>query len=154
MGALFSFLGGSAFRMIWGEVSHWLTAKQEHAHEIERLKLQGQLDAEAHQRNLDSIKLQSELGVKMIQVQSDADLAKIDAGAFADAVSSVGKTTGIKLLDMWNGIIRPWLATMATFMVLIQFMQHGFVLTEWDKELVGAILGIYVADRSLARRGK
>jgi len=33
-------------------------------------------------------------------------------------------------------------------------MKNGFILSEWDKELVSAILGIYVADRSLGKRGK
>ena len=36
--ALFSFLGGSVFRMVWGEVSTWVTAKQDHAHENEKMK--------------------------------------------------------------------------------------------------------------------
>jgi hypothetical protein len=38
--------------------------------------------------------------------------------------------------------------------VVFEIMRNGFVLSDWDKELVGAILGIYVADRSLSRRGK
>ena len=39
--ALFSFLGGSVFRMIWGEVSSFIEKRQEHAQEIERMRLQG-----------------------------------------------------------------------------------------------------------------
>ena len=34
--ALVSFLGGSVFRMLWGEISAWLTKAQDHKHEIER----------------------------------------------------------------------------------------------------------------------
>lgn len=154
MSALISFFGGSVFRMVWGELSHWWTAKQEHSQEIERMRLQGELDAAAHGRNMEAIKVQAELGIKTIQVQAEADLSRLDAGAWAQAVSDVGKQTGIKLLDIWNGAIRPWLATLSTIMVMIQFAQHGFVLTEWDQQLVGAILGIYVADRSLKHRGK
>lgn len=154
MSALISFLGGSVFRMIWGEASAYFTKKQDHQHEVERMKIQGELDAAQHARNLESIKVQADLQVKVIEVQSKSDLDKIDVSAWATAVTDVGKQTGIKLIDIWNGIIRPWLATMATIMVLIQFVQHGFVMTDWDKELVGAILGIYVADRSLKNRGK
>lgn len=154
MSALISFLGGSVFRMIWGEVSAYLTKKQDHEHEIERMKLQGEADAAQHARNLEAIQVQAGLGVKTIQVQADADLGRIEAGAWAQAVSDVGKQTGIKLIDMWNGAIRPWLATMATVMIMFQFYQHGFVMSEWDKELIAAILGIYVADRSLKHRGK
>lgn len=152
--ALFSFFGGSVFRMIWGEVAAWFTAKQEHAQEIERMKVQGELDAAAHERNMAAIKLQSDLGIKTIEVQRDAALAETDATAWADAVASVGKSTGIKLLDIWNGIIRPLLATLAILAVVGEVAQHGFNLNDWDRELIGAILGIYVADRSLAKRGK
>lgn len=153
-GALLSFLGGNAFRLIFGEVVAFLNKKQDHALELERMKLQGQLDAAQHDRNLAAIKVQADLGVKTIQVQADADLARIDAGAWAEAVKAVGQQTGIRFLDIWNGSIRPLLATIAIAVVLFEIVRNGFVLSDWDRELVGAILGIYVADRSLARRGK
>lgn len=152
--ALFSFLGGSAFRLIFGEVSSFFTKKQDHAHEVERMKLQEEADAAQHARNIEAIKVQAELGVKTIQMQAEADVSRIDAGAWAQAVGDVGKKTGIKFLDIWNGSVRPLLATIAIIMLLIQFMQHGFVMTEWDKELVAGILGIYLADRQLSKRGK
>jgi len=152
--ALFSFLGGTAFRMIWGEISSWLTARQEHAHELARITLQEKVDAAAHLRNLESIRLQSELGVKTIQVQAEADLAKIKNAAWAGLVNSTTKVTGIRFLDIWNGAIRPWLATVAMAFILFEIMKNGWVLSDWDRELFGAILGIYVADRSLSKRGK
>lgn len=152
--ALLSFLGGNAFRLIFGEVVSFLNKKQEHALEIERMELQNKLDADQHSRNLETIRLQNDLGVKVIQVQRDADLDRIDAGAWAQAVADVGKTTGIKFLDIWNGSIRPGLATLAIVMIVLEIIALHLALTEWHRELFGAILGIYVADRSLARRGK
>jgi len=154
MSALISFLGGSAFRMIWGEVSSYFTRKQEHALEMERMKVQGDLEAAQHARNIESIRVQADLGVKTIQVQAEADLARTDAAAWADAVTAVGRSTGIKFLDIWNGSVRPLLATISIAVVLFEVMKNGFILSEWDKELVSAILGIYVADRSLGKRGK
>lgn len=154
MSALISFLGGSAFRMIWGEVSSYFTRKQEHALEIERMKVQGDLEAAQHARNLESIRVQADLGVKTIQVQAEADLARTDAAAWADAVAAVGRSTGIKFLDIWNGSVRPLLATIAIAVVLFEIIKNGFALSEWDRELVSAILGIYVADRTLGKRGK
>jgi hypothetical protein len=151
---ILSFLGGNAFRLIFGEIMAFINKKQDHALEIERMKMQGQLDAEQHARHQEAIRTQAELGVKVIQVQRDADLDRIDASAWAEAVASVGKQTGIKFLDIWNGSIRPLLATLAILVVVFEIMRNGFVLSDWDKELVGAILGIYVADRSLSRRGK
>lgn len=152
--ALFSFLGGSAFRMIWGEVSAWIKARQDHAHEIERLRLQGELEAAQHARNLEAIRAQAELGVKVIEAQREADVARAEADAWLDAVRSVGRQTGIKFVDTWNGVIRPGLATIAIVAVVAEIVALGFMLTEWHKELFAAILGLYVADRSLAKRGK
>ena len=152
--ALISFLGGSAFRMIWGEVSAYLTARQEHAQELDRIKLQGEMDAAQHKRNLEAIKVQSDLGVKVIEVQRDADIDRIEAGAWAGVVESTTKMTGIRFIDIWNGCIRPLLATLAILVVVVQIAVNGFVLSDWDRELVAAILGIYLADRQLQKRGK
>lgn len=154
MMTILSFLGGNAFRLIFGEIAAYFSKKQEHAQEVERLKLQGDLDAAQHARNLEAIKVQADLGVKTIQVQAEAALDRVAADAWATAVADVGKQTGIRFLDIWNGSIRPALASMAMAIVVFEVLQNGFVLSDWDRELVGAILGIYVADRSLVRRGK
>lgn len=154
LSALFSFLGGSAFRMLWGEVSAYFTRKQEHAQEVERMRLQAEIDAAQHARNLESIKLQADLGVRDIQVRSAAALDSIEATAWAGLVDSTTKLTGLKIIDYWNQSIRPLLATLAIIAVIMQIRAHGWTLGEWDKELIGAILGIFVADRSLAKRGK
>ena len=154
MMAILSFLGGNAFRLIFGEVAAYFSKRQEHDQEVERMKTQGELDAAQHARNLEAIKVQADLGVKTIQVQAEAALDRIESDAWAAAVADVGKQTGIKWLDVWNGSIRPALATMAMAIVIFEFCKAGFVLTEWDRELVGAILGIYVADRHLSKRGK
>lgn len=152
--ALISFLGGSVFRMVLGEVSAWMTAKQDHANELARLEFQEQLDAAQHARNMESIRLQNDLGVKIIQVQRDADMDHLEGAAWAGLVGSTTKLTGLALIDIWNGIIRPLLATLAIMVVVAEIMRNGFALSDWDRELVGAILGIYVADRSLLKRGK
>ncbi|SDH22590.1 hypothetical protein [Propionivibrio dicarboxylicus] len=152
--ALLSFLGGNAFRLIFGEVAAFFSKKQEAALEIERLKLQGELDAAQHARNLEAIKVQADLGVKVIEARMDAALVEAETSAWAQAVADVGKQTGIRFLDVWNGSIRPALASMAMAIVVFQFFNSGFTLDEWTRELVGAILGIYVADRHLSKRGK
>lgn len=152
--ALISFLGGSAFRMIFGEVSSWMTKKQDHAQEVERLRLMADLDASQHARNLESIRVQAELGVKTIQVQAEAAINQVETDAWSKVVVGTTKSTGIMFLDIWNGIIRPLLATLAILVVVVQIANNGFVLSDWDRDLVAAILGIYLADRQLSKRGK
>lgn len=154
LATLFSFLGGSAFRMLWGEVSSWLTARQNHAHELDMMKLQGQLQAEQHARNLQAIELQHKLGVEVIRVQGETDVARAEADAWAKAVEGTTKPSGIWLVDLWNGLVRPVLATICIALVVLHFSRHGWVLDEQGWSLVGAVLGIYVADRTLFKRGK
>lgn len=152
--AIVSMLGGSAFRAIWGEVSDWFTTRQNHKQELERLQAQEAIDAAAHARNLESMRLQSDLGIKLIEVQGSQALSGVEGSAWADIVTSTAKTTGIFFIDAWNGSVRPLLATLAICVVIAGFVKNGFVMSEWDRDLVGAILGIYLADRSLAKRGK
>lgn len=154
MMTILSFLGGTAFRLIFGEIAAFFSKKQAHAQEIERMRLQDQIDAGQHARNMDSIKVQAELGIKTIQVQAEGAMNQIEADAWATAVADVGKKTGIKFLDIWNGSIRPALASLAMAMVVFEVVKNGFALSDWDRELIGGILGIYIADRHLSKRGK
>ena len=151
---LFSFLGGTAFRMLWGEISSWLTKRQDHAHEMDRLRLQAENDAAQHARNLEAIKVQADLGVKTIQVQAEANTNQAEADAWRAAVESIGKPTGIWLVDVWNGIIRPLVATVCIALWVVHTGRAGWVLDEQGWSILGAALGLYLADRSLTKRGK
>lgn len=151
--ALLSFLGGNVFRMIFGEVIAYLNKKQDHAQEIDRLKLQNALDAAQHARNLEAIKTQAELGVKTIQVQSEAAIGEIEAQGWLEAVKGTSLKTGLAWVDAWNAIIRPALATWSIAMITLgEFMVVH--LSENTIALAGLALGIYVADRQLFKRGK
>lgn len=152
--ALISFLGGSAFRMLWGEVAAWLTTKQDHSHELERMRLQAELDAAQHARNLEAQRLQAELGVKTIAVQSEADLALKDLDVWGRAIDNAGKATGLPLVDIWNGVIRPLIATIAVVLWVMALNAQGWKMSEWDREVVGVVFGFFFASRELAKRGK
>ena len=152
--ALVSFLGGSVFRMIWGEMSSFLNKKQDHQHEVERMKLQGDLEAAQHARNQEAIRLQAELGVKTIQVQAEAAIGQIETEAWLEAVKGTTKVIGVWFIDAWNGVIRPFVATWAILMITVNFAQKGWVLDENGWMLCSAALGIYLADRALFKRGK
>lgn len=154
LSAVISFLGGSVFRMIWGEFSSWINKRQEHTYEQDRMRLQDELDDKAHARQLENMRVASELGVKTIEVQRDADISRLETDAWSELVKSTARQTGIKFLDVWNGSIRPFLATVAIGIVIFEVVRVGGNLNEWHRDLVSVILGIYVADRSLLKRGK
>lgn len=154
LSAIISFLGGSAFRMVWGEISSFLTARQDHSFEIERMRVQAELDAGAHARNQEAIRLQAELGVKEVLVKAEADVGRIEAEGFYATLREAQKATGIFLVDLWNGVIRPLAATIAIVLWVRALNAQGWAMGEWDKELVGVILGFFFASRELTKRGK
>jgi hypothetical protein len=150
MGAIISFLGGAAFRLIWGNISDWFTKRQEHRQELDSLTLQGDLDAKAHGRELEKIKLVSELGIKEIGVKAQADMAVVDAKSFGDAAAAATKSTGVFVVDLWNGCIRPAAATVALFLWLTGLIAQNWIMNEWDMQLVGVIMGFYFASRTIS----
>lgn len=149
LSALLSFLGGSAFRLIWEQISTALTKRQDHKHEVERLRLQAEVDAAQHARNLEAIKLQHQLGVEVIRVQGEADVQRIETEGWAAALREANKQTGIVWVDAWNGSIRPLVASIAVFVWVLALHEQGFKMTPWDRELVGVVLGFYFATRVL-----
>lgn len=152
--ALFSFLGGSVFRMIWGEVSAWYNKRQDHAFELERLRLQNELDDRAHQRTQESMRLQNELGIKTIEAQAVANVATAEADAFVKAMENAFKPSGYAAVDIWNGVIRPSAATIALVLWVLKLNAQSWKMDDWDITLAGTVLGFFFADRSLGKRGK
>jgi len=140
--------------MLWGEFSSFLNKKQDNNHELELLRLHGSLDAEAHARNLEAMKTQAELGVQVIREQAGATTLITETNAWLEAVKGTTQSIGIKFIDAWNGIIRPLVATWAIVLITLYYAQKGFVLDENGWGLCGAALGIYLADRTLFKRGK
>lgn len=152
--AIFSFLGGSVFRMVWGEASAYLNKRQDHAHEVELLKVQADLDQARHARDLEQMRLANELGVKMVEVQKDAAIAAGELDAFSKAIEAAARPTGIAWVDAWNGSIRPSYATVALGLWLVKVAAQGFKMDAFDAELLAVVAGFYFADRSLGKRGK
>lgn len=154
LSALFSFLGGSAFRAIWGEIAAYFDKKMDHQFEMERMSKQGDLDQAAHERLIEQLRLQNELGIKTIQVQGEQVVNAEDAKAFGEAMKGLTAKTGNKWVDAWNGGIRPLAATIVLLLWVWKLAAAKGVMDAWDTELAGAVLGFFFANRSLGQRGK
>lgn len=152
--ALISFLGGSVFRMIWGELSSFFNKKQDHEHELAMMQAQAAFEDRAHERNLENLRLQSELGVRMVEVERETAIAQGDADAFTEAMKNAFRPTGNWFIDAWNGGIRPMYATIAAFLWVLKLHSQGYKMDEFDVSLVAVIVGFFFADRSLRRNGK
>ena len=154
LSAFLTFLGGTAFRMLWGEITSWLNKKQDHEHEVTLLRLQSDLDDKAHVRNIEAQKLQASLGITEIRVRSEADIEMKDAEAFIEGVKASGKPSGIAWVDAWNASIRPQYAEVALVVWIVKLVAQGFIMDEFDTGLLAVIAGYFFADRSLRRNGK
>ncbi len=156
MGGVFAFLGGSAFRMIWGELSAAWTKHQDHKQELQLLERQERADAAAHTRNLEALRVQHDLGIKVIEANVVAHANNVETDAWATAVDAAsGKyKSGVAWVDGWNQGIRPAGATLALLMILAEVVALGFMIPEGTVSVLYAFLGLYVADRSLKHRGK
>lgn len=152
--ALISFLGTTAFRLIWGEISSYVNKRTEHSQEIERLELQEKLAAAAHSRELESIRLQAEQKIQVIRVQAESAIDEATGKAWATIAESTSKQTGIFFLDIWNGMIRPGCATWAICMLSLEALKLISPLSDTTLSLCGASLGLYLAQRDLFRRNK
>ena len=155
LSALLSFFGGTAFRMLWGEISAYLNKRQDHKFEIERMQLQEKFDAAQHDRNLAALKFQAEQQVKVIEVAARGEVDKTLAEAWSTASKATTTLTGIWLIDLWNAAIRPAGATWA--LVMISLHEAGLLtnpLTENTQMVAYAFIGLFVADRTLGKRGK
>jgi hypothetical protein len=152
--ALLSFLGGSVFRLMMGEIVQWLKQGQEQRHEVELMRVQAELAAGEHARQLEAIRVQSELGVKTIAVQAEGDVAVAEAMAFRDATAAAQKPTGIMWVDAWNAAVRPAFATVALGLWALALWRQDWVLNEWDTSMMAVIVGFFFADRSLRKQGR
>lgn len=149
LSALLSFLGGSAFRLIWEQIATMLERRQEHAQELQRMNFQAELEKARFERTHAAIRQEAELGVKLINVQSEADIGRLEMEGWASAVEQANKSSGVFLVDLWNGCVRPACATVAISLWVMALNSQSWIMSEWDKNLCGVILGFYFAARSL-----
>lgn len=151
--SLIAFFGSSVFRMLLGEAVNLWNKHQDHRQEVERMQVQGKLDAERHAREQEAIRTQHAQGVEVIRVQGDDARDTIGARAFANVAEGLTKLTGIKFVDVWNRIINPALATWSVCMITLNYA-GALRLDDQGWAICGASLGLYLADRNLFKRGK
>lgn len=151
--SIIAFLGGSAFRMLWGEISSWVDKARDHKYEMERMRLQADLDERQHERNQIAIRTQHEMGIQLVRVQSESNIAGIEAEGWLDAVRATGRSVGIAWVDAWNAMIRPAVASWSVGMLTLHEF-GAFAMSESTSSVCFVALGLYLADRTLNKRGK
>ena len=150
--SLIGFLGGAAFRYGLGRIIDWLEAKQKFREEQARLAQQEQFDQARHTRQLEMIKLQSDLKLTEVKLVGETQINLEEARAFTAAQERAHQPTGNKVIDAWNGSIRPAAATLSLAIWVAKIIKAGFTITQWDQDLASSIIGFYFADRHLGKR--
>lgn len=111
------------------------------------------MDAAQHARNLEAVRVQAQLGIKTIEVQSQSAVSELETQGWLEAVKATGMRSGMAWVDGWNSVIRPAVATWAVLLISGHYL-GGWVLDDNGWSLCGAALGIYLADRALFKRNK
>lgn len=146
--AIFTFLASVGGRLLLGKIFDFVDKWQDSKNQLALLKLQGDLDAAKAVQNSQLLELQAKLGIQNLQAQAEVHVAAADDDAFVAAVRGVSEShTGIAWVDAWNGVIRPFLATVAIAMWLYAILQSHGVLNDWDRQLMSMVLGIFIGGR-------
>lgn len=145
--ALITFLGGVTFRLFIGHLFDFVAKWQDQKNEIARMRVQADLEAAQHTRRLEAMRAQYEMGAKVIESYAEAQINMAEAEAVLEAVKATGRATGIRAVDLWNGIIRPLLASVCIVLWISSLVQRSFVLDDWDRALMSMALGIFVGGR-------
>src|SRR5574343_1173965 len=145
--ALLTFFGVTAFRLIFGFVMEYVNRRSDQTLVIERMNMQAKLDAQKAAQSMALVRLQAELGVKQIEVQSAADMDLKSLDIFGQAVRATTVQTGIKWVDAWNAAIRPALATIATMIIVFEFVHGGFVANQLAQTIIAGAIGMFVGER-------
>lgn len=151
--AVYSFLGGTAFRLFLTFVMDRIKDWQEFSFEVSRTKLQNELENDQARRHIEILKAQQDANVKTVQVQNHDNTDLLDLTSFQTAVQNVNKPSGFAEIDAWNSLIRPALATICMLVWVISLVKRDWMLTPWDLELIAAVLGIFVGSR-ISQTGK
>lgn len=152
--AILSFLGGSFVRMVWGEASAWITQAREHKREIERMRVQAELEDRQHARAMESMRLAKELELEVVRVQGDKAIELAEVEGWAKSVERGQQPSGIWIVDLWNGTIRPAAATIALWLWVRHLYVANWAMAGRDWDMVCAILGWFFADRTMSKKSK
>jgi hypothetical protein len=154
LSSIITFLGGSAFRMVWGELSSAWTKRQERKAEIEILREQERIEAARFERQQQAIKDQHALGIEVIRVKAEADAGLKELDIWGEGIRAGNQPSGVWLIDAWNAAIRPATATICLWLWVNALWVQQWTMQGRDWEMLCGVLGWFFADRSMAKRGK
>lgn len=144
-----SFLGGAAFRWLAGSFVSYFERKQEHAQEVERMKLDHEQAKDRNAWQRDAAREAAAAGVELVRVKGDADARAADGAALLATIQGINEASARPgFIGAWNASIRPGLATVSVALLVGESVAPGVViLSAVTREVVCAALGVFVGER-------
>lgn len=153
MGIL-SFLSGTAFRWLFGEIIGFVKEREERKRELEMMRLSHEQEKDKHQWQQEAIAAHAAAGVRVIEARRQADESAAADDARLKAIEGVNKASDRNdWIGAWNASIRPFLATVGILLLIGNTVAPTvFVLSALVMELICAVLGVFVGER-IRQRG-
>jgi hypothetical protein len=153
MGIL-SFLGGTAFRWLFGEIIGFVKEREERKRELEMMRLNHEQDKDKHQWQQEAIAAHAAAGVKVIEAKRQSDESAAADDAFLKAIEGVNTASDRKdWIGAWNASIRPFLATVGILLLIGNTVAPTvFVISALVMEVICGVLGVFVGER-IRQRG-
>jgi hypothetical protein len=155
---LISVLGGGIFRL-FPSILDFFHKKQEMDHELNLLD-----------RQMALAKVQGEQKLAEIQQQTEGDTERAWGNALTEAIKAQGAPSGIKWVDALSASVRPiltyWWAiglysTSKGIEIYIALLAATpiaaiapILVTDFDRAVIGSVVGFWFADRALRKLGR
>lgn len=166
---LLSLIFGGVFRLA-PSVMDWFHKGQDNAHELAMVDKQIELAKAQSAQKIAEVKAAGEDARATLAAQTDSTTEGAWAGALADAIKAQSAMTGVKWVDALNQSVRPvitywwclFLYTAAKSVTVVVALQARLPLaqfapilvSDFDKAVIGSILGFWFVDRALRKLGR
>jgi hypothetical protein len=146
--SIIAFAGSATLRWMLGEGIAFFKQRTERKQELEMMRLAHEQDKDRRAWDREAIGLAKEHEITLIHEQSGAQLDNIGAMMQKSAVDGLFTKTGVTWIDGWNGSIRPFLATCAILLIVLEALTLELVrLDETTKSFLFSALGLFVGGR-------
>ena len=152
------------------EVLGYFKQGQENAHELALVDKQVELAKVQGEQKRAEIAAQGDQDRQTLGAQTEANTVGAWDNALIEAIKTATAPTGNKMIDALSASVRPiltywWCLLLYTahkvVLLFVAWQGHAalgdfapLVLTEFDRAVVGSIIGFWFADRALRKFGK
>lgn len=154
MTGFLSFIGGTAFRWLFGELIGYLKARQETQAELERMRLEHEQAKDRAEWQRQAVAEAAAAGIKLVEAKAEAQSMQAADDAFLSAIGGVNEASKrTDWIGAFNALIRPELAQVSIILLAAHaFWPQHVMITGIVGEVICGALGLFVGER-IKQRG-